>query len=366
MNKVFVISNMYPSKEHLSFGIFVKNQVDALQNENIDVIVAANTNPATGKKNTILKYSKWALNVISKAIKYRKQISVTHAHYVFPSGMFSLLLKKMFKVPYVVTAHGGDIERMAKKSPKIRKWTEKILKESSYVIAVGPVLAEQIEHDYHIPKEKILICSMGVNRDVFKPGDQSTIRKELGLEQDVFIYLFVGNVIKQKGIEELLHAYKQVKQQSKEPTKLVIIGSRRDQNFLTSIKPIVEDSVQFIDPLEQSELAKYFQASDNFVLPSHIEGFGLVALEAIASGTPVIASRVGGLISLLGDGAGHLVEVQNVDELASEMLLALKTPKEQYFNEEAVNKVLHIHDANEITKRVIRLYETAVKGGSNE
>ncbi|CAM5191780.1 Glycosyltransferase involved in cell wall bisynthesis OS=Ureibacillus acetophenoni OX=614649 GN=SAMN05877842_104128 PE=4 SV=1 [Ureibacillus acetophenoni] len=366
MNKVFVISNMYPSKEHLSFGIFVKNQVDALQKENIDVIVSANTNPATGKKNTIFKYSKWALDVLSKAIKYRKQITVTHAHYVFPSGMFSLLLKKLFKIPYVVTAHGGDIERMAKKSPKIRKWTEKILKESSYVIAVGPVLAEQIEHDYQIPKEKILICSMGVNREVFKPGNQYAIRNELGLEQDAFVYLFVGNVIKQKGVEELLLAYKQVKQQSDRSTKLVIVGSRRDENFINSIKPIVEDSVHFVDPVQQGELVKYFQASNVFVLPSHIEGFGLVALEAIAAGTPVIASRVGGLISLLDDGAGHLVEVQNVEALASEMLLALSTPKNQYYNEEAANRVLHIHDANEITKRVIKLYESTVKGGSHE
>ncbi|PYF07592.1 glycosyltransferase [Ureibacillus chungkukjangi] len=365
MKKVLVISNMYPSSEHLSFGIFVKNQVDALKKEQIDVIVAANNNPATGKKNTILKYSKWALSVFSKAMKERKLISITHAHYVFPSGVFSYVLKKAFNIPYIVTAHGGDIERMAKKSAKIRNWTQKILKESSHVIAVGPVLAEQIEKEFNIPKERILICSMGVNREVFHQTDQKQARKQLGIEEEDYIYLFVGNVIKQKGVEELLHAFKQVQKSTDQKVKLVIVGSRRDQSFINSIEPLVDSSVKLIDPLEQMDLVKWFQASDVFVLPSHIEGFGLVALEAIATGTPVIASRVGGLVSLLENGAGHLVEPQNSEALASEMLNALNTPKEQYYQKQAADEILHIHDANEITKRVIGLYESAVKGGSS-
>lgn len=365
MKKVLVISNMYPSKEHLSFGIFVKNQVEALRKENMDVIVAANHNPKTGKKNVLLKYSKWAADVFSKALKYKNEISVTHAHYVFPSGMFSLLLKKLFHIPYVVTAHGGDIERMAKKSAGIRNWTQKILQESSYVIAVGPVLAEQIEKDYGIPRNKIVVCSMGVNRQIFHPGNKEQARKELQLENEAFIYLFVGNVIKQKGVEELLTAFHQVKRETERRVKLVLIGSQRDANFISSIKPLMDEDVMLKGPMTQKELVKWYQASDVFVLPSHLEGFGLVALEAIASGTPVIASDVGGLTYLLKDGAGHLVEPKNPKALADEMLHALSTPKEQYMNQEACEKILNLHDADEITKRVIRLYESAVNGGSS-
>ena len=354
---------MYPSAQHLSFGVFVKNQAEALRKSGIDVIVTANDNPATGKKNTILKYGKWALKTLWTAFRYRKSISVTHAHYVFPSGVFSLLLKKLFHIPYIVTAHGGDIERMAKKNARIRNWTELILQESEHVIAVGPVLAQQIERDFQIPKEKITICSMGVNRDVFKPGDKKVARAALGLEQDVFTYLFVGNVIKQKGIEELLLAFEQVQKKANQKVKLVIIGSRRDTNFIESIQPIIGQDVQFVDSQQQTELVKWFQASDVFVLPSHLEGFGLVALEAIASGTPVIASRVGGLVSLLGEGAGHLVEPQNATSLAAEMVEALNTPPAVYYNEQAAAIILHEHDEKEITKRVIALYETAIKGG---
>lgn len=365
MKKIFVISNMYPSSKHLSFGIFVKNQVEALRNEDLDVIVAVNQEPETGKKKTIVKYCKWGVNIIKKAMKYRKQISLTHAHYVFPSGMFSLLLKKLFHIPYIVTAHGGDIERMAKKNAKIRQWTESILKESSAVIAVGPVLAKQIEEEYKIPRDKITVCSMGVNREMFQPGNLSLVREQLGLDQQDFIYLFVGNVIKQKGIEELLQAFQQVKKRTEKSVKLVLIGSRRDGNFIHQIQPYIDDTVKLVNPLEQKELVKWFQASNVFVLPSHIEGFGLVALEAIASGTPVIASRVGGLISLLENGTGHLVEAKNPEALTDEMVRALHTPKEQYYNVEAAKEILHLHDVKEITKRVIDLYESTVKGGSN-
>lgn len=69
-----------------------------------------------------------------------------------------------------------------------------------------------------------------------------------------------------------------------------------------------------------------------------------MALEALATDTPVIASNVGGLVSLLGEGAGHLVEPENAMVLSEEMLRAVNTPKEQYMNREAVEKVLDIHD----------------------
>lgn len=273
------------------------------------------------------------------------------------------MLKKLFNIPYVVTAHGGDIERMAKKNERIRNWTAQILTEAHHVIAVGPVLAEQIERDFNIPAANISVLSMGVNRDVFFPASQQQARDELGVAQDKFVFLFVGNVIQQKGIEELLDAYKLVKAQTTRETELIIVGSRRDTNFIASIQSRLDDTVRFENPVQQPQLVKWFRAADVFVLPSHLEGFGLVALEALAAGTPVIASQVGGLVSLLGDGAGKLVPAKNSDALSDEMLRALNTPRAQYVNEEAVNAALTLHDEANITANVIALYDSASKGG---
>ena len=146
--------------------------MEALRNSNIDVIVAANDNPKDRQEKYHIEIWQMGKRGSSKALKYKKDISITHAHYVFPSGVFSFMMKKMFNIPYVVTAHGGDIERMAKKSASIRNWTEKILQESSHVIAVGPVLAEQIEKEYGIPREQILVCSMGVKRQTIQARKQ--------------------------------------------------------------------------------------------------------------------------------------------------------------------------------------------------
>lgn len=79
MKKVLVISNMYPTSDHLSFGIFVKNQVTALEKAGLDVEIAVNTNPATGKKNTIVKYAKWGLSTVMKGLKIENQ-SILHMH----------------------------------------------------------------------------------------------------------------------------------------------------------------------------------------------------------------------------------------------------------------------------------------------
>lgn len=92
--KVMVISNMYPTAEHLSYGIFVKNQVEQLRANGVEAVLAVNTNPATGKVNVLKKYASWALQILSVFNQHKKDIGITHSHYVFPSGMFSYMLKK--------------------------------------------------------------------------------------------------------------------------------------------------------------------------------------------------------------------------------------------------------------------------------
>lgn len=363
MKKILVISNMYPTDQHRSFGIFVKNQVHALEEAGIDVELAVNDNPATGKKNVLKKYRKWGFKALGKGFSLRKQLSLTHAHYVFPSGMLSLTLKRLFGVPYVVTAHGGDIERMPKKSPRIHNWTTTILQNAEHVIAVGPLLAEQIEQEFTVPKDKISVLSMGVNRELFKPIPKSEARAQLGLDDASFRFLFVGNVIEQKGVEELLQAFQMMKTQCNCNIELTIIGARRDEEYMKRLHPFIDDAVRFIDPLPQNELVKWFQASDTFVLPSHLEGLGLVALEALASGTPVIASEVGGLPSLLANGAGHLVPAKNASELTREMQRATQVPLEEYYNKQAVEDILAIHDEKAILQQLQKIYAASAKGG---
>lgn len=362
MKKVLVLSNMMPSTHHLSFGIFVKNQIDALRNQGVSVVVAGNTDTRVGKLNVIKKYVKWAVSVIKTSVKNRNSVGISHAHYVFPTGVFSLVLKKIYGIPYVITAHGGDIDKMAKKNKWIRHLTFLILKESSHVIAVGQQLAANIHQDFQVPLGKISVMSMGVDREVFKEGSQIEARNKLSIPLEPFVFLFVGNLIKEKGVQELIQAFQQLDNPN---SLLYIIGSKKSSKFVeaiyASIDPSFESRIHFINPVPQNELVTWFQASNTFVLPSYIEGFGLVALEALACKVPVIASKVGGLTYLLQDEAGHLIEPENSGSLIEEMKHALNTPKQLYLNEVASERIVAANDQKILTTKLIELYKIHAK-----
>ena len=134
MMRIAVFSNMYPSKEHPTFGIFVKNQVELLRTANVDVDVIAIDNPRKGKRTTIKKYATWFFRSFVYLMKNRKKVTLTHAHYAFPTGLLSLMGKKLFGIPYVVTVHGGDIDKMAAKSTRIANLTQSILTQAETVI----------------------------------------------------------------------------------------------------------------------------------------------------------------------------------------------------------------------------------------
>ncbi|MFP3919019.1 glycosyltransferase [Lysinibacillus telephonicus] len=360
MKKVFVISNMYPTKEHLSYGIFVKNQVEQLNGQGIETVLAVNANPNTGKVNVLKKYASWALQVLSVFRKNKKSIGLSHSHYVFPSGMFSYWLKHRYGVPYIVTAHGGDINKMAKKSARIKVYTEKILQHADHVIAVGEELAADIKRDFQVPDDRISVMSMGIDRNVFhQPKSKRQAAQNLGMDPERVNFLFVGNIIQEKGVEELIEAFLKLDETYENRASLYCVGSTKNVSFSTRMKELAAKSknIHFLEPMPQDKLARYFQAADVFVLPSYIEGLGLVALEALACGTPVIASDVGGLHYMLQDGAGVLVPPKSVDALFKELEDVVQQNGILKINIERVDELLQRHDSKEIIARLTNLYE---------
>jgi glycosyltransferase involved in cell wall biosynthesis len=349
--KILVISNMYPTDTHKTFGIFVKNQVEALKAAGNEVDVIGIKNPLTGKKNVISKYLRWIaetnINLISKGRKY----DVVHAHYVFPSGLLALLYKKLLGKPYIVTAHGGDIDRMAKKSPKIRQWTAKILKEAGHVITVGEGLYQEINKDYQVNTDKLSVINMGVNREVFKAYPKEAIRQELQIPAGVEPVLFVGNIIREKGLSELIEAFQIVK--AKRPqAELYLIGASRNASYRNELNQLMGEGVHFIEPLPQQQLAKWMSAAEVFVLPSHLEGFGLVAVEAMSCHTPVIGADVGGLHYLLKDGSGLLVPAKQSRPLAEAILNVLENPQ---LKRELIEKGERMAAENDEKKMIAKL-----------
>ena len=363
MKRVLVLSNMYPSTDHPTFGIFVKNQIELLKSAELDVEVLSINNPGKGKMTTLMKYMSWFFRSFFYMAKNRKKLSLTHAHYAFPTGFISLIGKKLFRLPYVVTVHGGDIDKMAAKSPVIAKLTKRILNEAASVIVVGEKLREDVIGRFAVPESRVEVMSMGVDTSIFKKMARGEAREVLGLEKDRKVILFVGNLIREKGLVELVEAFSMLKDTESEAT-LYLMGSQKNSAFVEELKSIIQkigvEDIDFKAPLGQVELARWMSAADVLALPSYHEGFGLVALEAMSAGTKVVGTDVGGLSYLLNDQAGILVEPKDSQALVAGLKEALD-PASVAINEEVGNEKVANHSFETILRKVLAIYEAVGK-----
>jgi len=358
--KILVISNMYPSKKNKTFGIFVKNQVKALRDNGLKVDTLVINESRMGKVYVIQKYLKWMMSAMKDLLLKGKDYQLVHAHYVFPSGLLGLMFKRLFGTRLIVTAHGGDIDRMARKNKQIFNLTKKILHESDHVIAVGDKLKADIVKDFEIEEGKVSVLNMGVNRTVFAPVERQLARKQLNLNQDNPILLYVGNIIKAKGLLELINAYKVCKE-TIPSLELHLIGAKKEPSFYEQLVSIIRDNqltdITFHEAKGQKEVAVWMNAADAFILPSHMEGFGLVALEAMSCSTPVIGSDIGGLSYLLDGQSGYKVLPKDSTSLANGI-------KEILINDELRTTIIkngeskaRAYDQEVVLQRLLEIYE---------
>lgn len=363
MRKIVVFSNMYPSTQHPTYGLFVKNQVGLLQSAGLDIDVVAIQNPGKGKIQALKKYMTWFFRSFLYMMKNRKKLSLTHAHYAFPTGIISLIGKKMFGIPYVVTLHGGDIDKMAAKSQRIADMTKKILLQAESVIVVGDKLREDVINNFDVRETNVHVMSMGVDTSVFNYVAKVEAREKLSLPIEEKILIFVGNVIQAKGLLELVEAFDSLKM-SFPDSSLYVIGSQKDAQFVEELRSFIREKdvedIHFKEPLGQADLALWMSAADALVLPSYHEGFGLVALEAMSAGTKVVATDVGGLSYLLKDRAGILVEPKNPDSLVKGLWSALDENSD-VIDETVVQAKIAQHSYETILGDLLSIYRSAEK-----
>lgn len=211
--QVLILSNMFPSKKHKTFGIFIKKQVDQLKKMDWKTHVIAISNPRSEKIYVVTKYLLWVLRSFFHVLFLGHRYDVVHAHYVFPSGIFGLMAKKLWHRRLVVTVHGGDIDRMARKNKYIFKCTKYILQKADHVICVGGGLYQDLRQDFEVDDSKLSVISMGVDQSIFFPADNRNNDQEHGNSGERLI-LFVGNMLKEKGVLELIKAFQTVDRKS--------------------------------------------------------------------------------------------------------------------------------------------------------
>jgi len=275
---------------------------------------------------TFLRRSNTFVNILK-----REPVHLLHAHFGI-DGVYTLPLKKKFKIPLVVTFHGHDITRLPKfslKRPALFNYYlyfDELIKKGDLFIAVSNFIKEKlIEKGF--PKDKIKVIYIGISLDKFPYILRKTSKKP--------VIITIGRLVEKKGTRFLIEAFSKLTSRFPE-TKLKIIG---DGPLSKSLKKLVEkhklqNKVYFLGKVPYNIVKRELLRSDIFCLPSVCakdgdeEGLGMVLLEAAATGLPIVGTNSGGIPEAVVNGeTGFLVREKDTIALEEKLCFLLKDPQ---------------------------------------
>jgi len=247
---------------------------------------------------------------------HRLEYDLIHSHY-WLSGMLGMWAQETWKCPHVVMFHSlGAVKNhtgIGGPEPEARIATESaVIKTCHRIMAPTRREKERLITFYSALPGKISVVPCGVDLELFCPMSQSAARRQLGFKPDDTLALFVGRFDAMKGLDKLLEAMSYFRNGSH--LRLIVVGGEgthtpEGQKLLGLARAFgVEDSIAFVGRIDQKDLPLYYNAADVMVMPSYYESFGLVSLEALACGLPVVATPVGVMDTVIREGLnGQLV-----------------------------------------------------------
>jgi glycosyltransferase involved in cell wall biosynthesis len=396
--KVLVLSHMYPSVFNEMNGIFVHEQVKALAAKGVEVQVVSPIPWAPFP----FKYlsSKWKAyeaipdksiqegievwhpryitfprawlfassgkrmyygirNLVTK-IYQEFQFDLIHAHVALPDGYTGMNIAQEYKKPFIVTIHGQDLYITINRNKNCKLALKKVFKSANKIITVSSKL------------KKIAVNNIGYNDKTMIIGNGISSNKIITKKNNIFHksnandinILSVSYLIKRKGIDFNLKAF--AKLISKYPNlKYQIIGDGPEKNCLKKLATNlgIDERVEFLGRLAHKEVLKYMAKADIFSLPSWNEGFGVVYIEAMAQGKPVIGCRGEGIEDFVEDGkTGMLVKPKDVDSLVEVLDFLLDCPnKARDIGERARKFIKENYTWEKNAEKTMKVYREVIK-----
>ncbi|OHO53943.1 glycosyl transferase family 1 [Corynebacterium sp. HMSC035E02] len=335
-----IFSKEYPPEIYGGAGVHVA-ELTRFMREIIDVSVHCMGSERDEKDvfvhgvDPALKDANAALQTLSTGLRMANaasDIDVAHSH-TWYTGLGGHLASRLYGIPHVVTAHSLEPHRPWKREQlgggyEVSSWSEKNAMEyADAVIAVSAGMKDSILDAYpRIDADKVHVVLNGIDTQVWQPGESAVLDK-LGVDKQRPVVAFVGRITRQKGVKHLLKAA----QSFDEDIQLVLCAGAPDTpEIAAETEALVEelrskrDGVFWVkDMLSREEIKQVYSGADVFVCPSIYEPLGIVNLEAMACGTAVVASNVGGIPEVVVDGeTGVLVNYDAADEATFEADLA--------------------------------------------
>ena len=360
--RVVVLTTFFPSPRDPFRTPFLRNLVDAMADDcELDLVIPVPRRPPIGSWRDAEPvparetWSGWTLShprylavpglhwlsgltyflgvwSALRELRSRHGRFVLHAHCAYPDVVGAALAARLLRLPLVATAHGSDIN-ISGRECLLRPQIRAALRSARRVIAVSAPLQRAMAELTGLPAARIdCIPCAGYSPAVFHPRgapERAALRARLGVAADARLILFVGHLVPVKALDVLLKAWALLEGDPAAPAggRLVLVGEGAERPALERLARDlgIADRVAFLGPLPQLAVADWIVAADLLCLPSHAEGSPNVIVEALASGTPVVASRVGGIPDLVDDGTnGLLVTPGDPAALATTLASALR------------------------------------------
>jgi D-inositol-3-phosphate glycosyltransferase len=299
---------------------------------------------------------------------------VIHSHY-WLSGLAGEQLKARWRAPHVTMFHtlGGakNSARLSEHEPDARLEGERaVAAVADRIVCTSHEEQQALARDDGVAPERIAIVPCGVNLDLFRPISRSAARKQLGIGDGERILLFVGRVEPLKGIDILLGAAARLEVEGDSDCFVMVVGgdASAPSGELAHLRGLaselgIAERVSFLGAIDHEQLPLYYNAADVCVVPSFYESFGLVALEAMACGIPVVASRVGGLRGTVRDGeTGYLIPWRCPEPFAERLELLMANEELRRAFGVAAREAVERYRWSNVADAVLDAYAELIEG----
>lgn len=238
--------------------------------------------------------------------------------------------------------------------------------EAKRVIICSSSMKGELEHHFRVPSDKIAVIPNAIDISRYtRHIDQESVKRHYGIGPYEKMVLFVGRLVPQKGVEYLVKAAPHIVQQHSE-VRILITGDGWSKNYLENLARSTGhgDRIRFLGFVSDSQLVELTMSADALVIPSVYEPFGIVALEGMAAGVPVVAANVGGLSEIVErDRTGVSVYTKNPESIAWGVNKVLSDPGySKWLIQNAKKKVEEVYSWQAVAKRTVEVYEEACTG----
>ncbi|MFE1244141.1 N-acetyl-alpha-D-glucosaminyl L-malate synthase BshA [Fictibacillus sp. NPDC058756] len=305
---------------------------------------------------SVFQYPPYDLALASKMaeVAKREKLDLLHVHYAVPHAVCAVLAKQMLddNIKIVTTLHGTDITVLGY-DPSLSEMIKFGIEKSDAVTAVSHQLKEDTEKLLKTRKEIIPVHNFVDERVYYRRDNNSELKQTYGIQDDEKVIVHISNFRPVKRIQDVIKAFSLIRKEM--PSKLLLIGNGPELTVACELvrELNIEDDVLFLG--KQENVGEIFSICDLKLLLSEKESFGLVLLEAMACGVPVIGTRIGGIPEVIVDGeTGYMVEVGDTAAVADKAISLLKNVERlRRFRE---NSVQHVRE-NFLSEKKVSVYE---------